>query len=393
MHARRASISAFASYFLIFVTFAILSPYLQLYLKARGFTESRIGLLLGLLELAGVAGPMVLARTADARPDSRWLLAGCLLVPVLSFLPLEATTLLPVAAASVAVMGFAYRSVITLLDSAASRLLPDPARQYGRLRVAGSLGFLCISVVLQLSGAVTGDSPHPIVIAFAAASLAAGAAVFLLPRAPADGYPHPQLAEKPGGLGLAFWCVIGVVFLGRFSLGAYYSFFSLYLKQTFPGTGVSLLWAIGPLAEIPTIWFSGPLIRRFGIRALLIVSLAAISLRLSLFVVAPSLAVVALAQLLHAFTFGTFHTTAIAFVISRTGQSNRTMGMSIYNAVGLGVANFLASTAGGFIAERSGYQALFLSYAIVPLAGIAALLFFGRKWIPAPSARERGASG
>jgi len=81
--------------------------------------------------------------------------------------------------------------------------------------------------------------------------------------------------------------VIGIIFLGRFGLGAYYSFFSLYLHHTF-GLSRSLLWAIGSLAEIPIVFFSGALIAKLGVRVLPVVSLAAISLRRGMFILAPS---------------------------------------------------------------------------------------------------------
>ena len=144
--------------------------------------------------------------------------------------------------------------------------------------------------------------------------------------------PRPASARPFDGFDAKFWVVMGVIFLGRFGIGAYYSFFSLYLKQVFPTANVSLLWAIGPLAEAFTIWFSGSLIRRWGIRTLLMLSLAAVSLRLGLFIVAPTILVVALAQLLHAFTFGTFHTSAVAFVNEKIGHDNRGVGMAIYSA-------------------------------------------------------------
>ena len=175
---------------------------------------------------------------------------------------------------------------------------------------------------------------------------------------------------------------MGVIFLGRFGIGAYYSFFSLYLRQSFPAVNVSLLWAIGPLAETVTIWFSGPLIRRWGIRTLLVVSLAAISVRLGLFIIAPSIAVVALAQLLHAFTFGTFHTAAIAFINGKIGHEDRGVGMAIYGAGAGSLPAFLASVVGGFLIQGSGFTVLFLTYAAVPLAGIVVLALFGRTMLP-----------
>ena len=335
-----------------------------------------------------MAGPLLLGAWADRRGISRAILAASFLVPAAVMVLLQLTSFFPLYVACVIVMGFAYRATIPLLDSIVSRMLTDPARQYGRLRVAGSFGFIIISLVLQLGGLVTGDSSLSILMAFGMSCLCAALASATLPATPRVA----TAAQAPAGqtrrvsrteFDLAFWAVIGIIFIGRFAIGAYYSFFSLYLKATFPTSGVSLLWAIGPFAEITTIWFSGPLLRRFGIRTLLVVSLAAITLRLGLFIVAPSIAVVALAQLLHAFTFGTFHTTAVAYINAKVGKENRGMGMAIYNAVGVGLASFLASVAGGFIVEARGFTTLFASYAVIPLLGIIVLAAFGRKLLPA----------
>jgi len=385
MPSRRAGASFFANYFLLYVSFGILVPYLQLYLKARGYTPSRIGVLLGIYALAGIAGPLFVSRLADSRTAYRALLFGSLAASAIAFVPLQLTTRFLVAAVLLALIGASYLSSAPLLDSAVSRILPDPARQYGRFRVAGSIGFIVISLVLQFGaprffGAGSGDAGRdpslPILVAFCCAALcAAGAAVFL-PRVPRS-RPRPHAAEslrRANAFDMRFWAVIAVVFLGRFGMGAYYSFFSLYLKATFGGAaGVSLLWAIGSVAEIPPMWFSGRLIARWGLRAVLAVSLAAIMLRLGLFVVAPSLPVIALAQLLHAFTFGTFHTAAVSYVNAAIPAERRGLGMAIYNAVGIGCASFLASVAGGYIIEAHGYVALYLLYAAVPLAGIVLL--------------------
>ena len=189
---------------------------------------------------------------------------------------------------------------------------------------------------------------------------------------------------------LKFWAVIGVIFLGRFGMGAYYSFFSLYLTSTFASTSpaaggssaVSMMWAVGALAEIAPIWFSGRLIGRWGLRGVLILSLAAITARLGLFVLAPSLIVISFAQLLHAFTFGSFHTAAVSYVNAKIPAERRGLGMAIYSALGVGLASCLASVAGGYIPEAHGYTALFLSYAAVPLAGVLILAVFGRTLLP-----------
>lgn len=372
--------SSWSGYFFLFASYAILAPYLPLYLKARGFSPARIGALLGVLELVGVAGPIVLGHLADAKAAYRSWLAVALLVPVAAFIPLELGGTMPVALVSIAVLGFMYRSTVPLLDSLVSRNLRDATLQYGNLRVAGSIGFIAISLLVQLTGIVSGALPSSIVLAFASTAMLSTAAAGLIPPAP-KAAPADDAKKSAGGNGfdLRFWIVIAVIFLGRFGIGAYYSFFSLYLRDTFGLTGVSLLWAIGAVAEVPWVFFSGRLITKFGIRALLIVSLAAVSIRLFLFIVAPSLLVVGLAQLLHAFTFGTFHTTSVAYINEKISRARRGIGMAVYNSVGVGLSSFLASLLGGYILERHGYTFLFLLYALVPLIGIAVLVSFGKR--------------
>jgi PPP family 3-phenylpropionic acid transporter len=385
MSSRRAGVSFFTNYFLLFVSFGILTPYLQLYLKARGFSPSRIGVLLGIIELAGIVGPILVSRLADSRTAYRALLAVSLVVSVIAFVPLQLTSEFPVYVFCIAIMGFSYRSTAPLLDSAVSRVLPDPGRQYGRFRVAGSIGFIVISFVLQLGGIVSGDSSLSILIAFCATAMLAAGAAALLPVVPKSAPLLRAVAQdrRGGAFDLRFWAVIAVVFLGRFGMGAYYSFFSLYLRDTFgASSAVSLMWAVGALAEIAPIWFSGRLIGRWGLRSVLVVSLASVSIRLLLFVLAPSLAVISLAQLLHAFTFGTFHTAAVAYVNTKIPAERRGMGMAIYNAIGTGLASFLASVVAGYILEAHGYVALFLSFAAVPLGGILILACFGRSLLP-----------
>jgi len=390
MPSRRAAVSFFTNYFLLFVSFGILTPYLQLYLKARGFSPSRIGVLLGIIELAGIVGPILVSRLADSRTAYRALLAVSLVVSVIAFVPLQLTSEFPVYVFCIAIMGFSYRSTAPLLDSAVSRILPDPGRQYGRFRVAGSIGFIVVSLVLQFGGIVSGDSSLSILVAFCATALLAAGAAALLPVVPKSAPLLRAVAQDRRGsaFDLRFWAVITVVFLGRFGMGAYYSFFSLYLRDTFgASSAVSLMWAVGALAEIAPIWFSGRLIGRWGLRSVLVVSLASVSIRLLLFVLAPSLAVISLAQLLHAFTFGTFHTAAVAYVNTKIPAERRGMGMAIYNAIGTGLASFLASVVAGYILEAHGYVALFLSFAAVPLGGILILACFGRSLLPRVPAR------
>jgi MFS transporter, PPP family, 3-phenylpropionic acid transporter len=392
---RKTLLTSQAGYLLLFSTFAILGPYLPLFLRARGFSPSQIGVLMGCMELAGIVGPILLAVLADRRTAYRALLAASLVFSVILLVPLQFSSSLALAVACIAAVGFAYRSSIPLIDSLVGRVLPDPARQYGRVRVAGSVGFVLISVFFQATGLISGDSSLSVLVSFAIMAGLAAAAAALLPAVPAAQAVSPaaQTARDAAGRGAAdgfdasFWAVLGVIFLAWFGISAHYSFFSLYLRDRFGMTNVSLIWALGSIAELATVYFSGPLISRFGVRRLLLASLAAITIRLAIYALSPSLAVIGAAQVLHAFTFGTLHTASVAYVNGKIGGNRRGMGIALYHSLGTGVPRFIASSVGGYFLEARGYPALFLVYAAVPLLGIAILAVFGGRLLPVRSSR------
>ncbi len=399
MPGRRILLAGWTTYALFFASYAVMTPYLPLYLGARGFSVPRIGLLLGCFELAGIAGPIIVTLLADRLERYRRFIALTLLASVACFLLLHAARSFESALLLVIGLGFCFRSSIPLADALLGRILPDPTRQYGIVRVAGSAGFLVVSLVLQLTGWVSADRPQSILAAFAVLAVPAALAVAALPpvsrtvdtrrgttvpnapKAASNAAPLPPPAPAPAiaqpaaraGFDARFWTVIGVLFLARFGIAAHYSFFSLYLHDTFAVTNVSAVWAIGAAVEIPMILFSGRLITRFGIRATLTAAVAAITVRLALYGLFPTLGVVLLSQLLHAFTFGMLHTASVAFVNAKIDASRRGLGMAVYSALSLGLASFIASGAGGYLVEAAGYRVLFLAYAAVPVLGLVVL--------------------
>lgn len=385
MSGRRALTAGWIGYTLLFSTVAVLTPYLPLYLGARGFSPSRIGLLLGSLELAGIAGPILVTILADRLQRYRRFIVLSLLGSVGCFLLLHATRSFAAVLLLMIALGFANRPTIPLTDALFGRVLEDPVRQYGLVRVAGSLGFLVTSLVLQFTRWVSAADPVSILVGFAVLTAPAAISVALYPpvlrpaEAPSSWAPAPARARRSSGFDARFWVVIGVLFLARFGMTAHYSFFSLYLRDAFPAANVSAVWAIGAAAEVPMVLLSGRILARFGTRAALTVSVAAIAVRLALYGLFPSLAVVMPAQLLHALTFGLLHTASVAYINATIHASRRGLGMAVNNALSLGLASFLASAAGGYLAEAIGYRALFLAYAAAPVAGVAVLAVWGRR--------------
>ena len=391
------------NYFCIYTMLAVLAPYLQLFLKAGGFSPSRIGILLGTYNLAGILGAILLGRLADRHRRVKVQLAVTLAVFLGAFLLIYLFPNIFIVFAGLIVMGFFFKSMMPLTDAFTLQALPDPDHDYGRVRVMGSISFFSISLFFQLTGLISGDSQGSIISWVAGFAVLYLASLLVLPRKPSSKTPahtqdtasHEIPSEEPAEIDpssaigsdetaaprtgairsfpLVFWLGLALIFLGRAALTAHYSFFSVYLQEQFGLTTVSGMWAIGPMVEIPMIFFSGYLIRRFGLVAMFAAAFAAISVRLLIYAVSPGLGALVGAQLLHSLTFGVFHTAGIAFVRRTSPNDGKSTAVALYSAIGGGAASFAGSSAAGFIVDAYGFTTLFLSYACLPVIALLLL--------------------
>ncbi len=365
-------------YFFLFTTFAVLAPHFQLFLAAKGFSKGEVGLLLGCFELAGAIGPIVLGHLGDRLGKRRGALLLAMACSAAMLAPLNWLSGFWPAVPFVVILGFMYKSTIPLGDALACSELPDPEHQYGRARVMGSISFVLALLAISAFGLIDKTSSGSILVCFAVSVALCLPAIALLP----DRHRRTVAVGGIGGDGFdrVFWLGIAVIALGRLGMAAHYSFFSLYLCEEIGLSSPGWVWAIGATAEMPLIFFGGRVVRRFGLVAMLAAALVAVSLRLTVYALLPTLAAVMAAQLLHALTFGVFHIAAIEFIRRKVPKRRVALAMAIYMSVGLGAPALLGSSAGGFIIERYGYRMLFLTYAAAPLVGLVCLVA-GRKGI------------
>jgi len=360
-------------YFAYFASFAVLNPYFQLFLAARGFSKSQVGLLLGAFELAGAVGPLILGHIADRMGKRRVMLAVGMACSAIVLVPLNWVSAFWFALPLTAVLGLAYKTTIPLADALAASELVDPLHQYGPVRAMGSVGVVATLWLIRLFGLIDETSSGSILRCFLVTVAIVLPTIFLLPDR------HRAVASDVGrrsgeGFDAAFWLCIAAVFLGRLGISAHYSFFSLFLREKLAVQDVSWVWSIGSMAELPVIFFAGRIVRRFGLLAMLIASMAAVSVRLGIYAALPQLPIVAAAQVLHSFTFGLFHTATFEFIHRKVPKARQALAMAVYMSVGVGASGLIGSSLGGLLIDHSGYATFFGIYALAPLLGIVLLL-------------------
>jgi PPP family 3-phenylpropionic acid transporter len=383
-------------YWMMFTLMATTFPYFQLFLRARGFTESQVGYLLGLTAMAGVCGAIVMGHLADRLGRRRPLMAVCLLAFAATLVPLGATDAFWAAAVLVVGLGFAWRTVIPLTDALASAELDDPTHQYGKVRVWGSIGFVATLLGIRAAKLVDEDSSASMMT-----TMLAGAGLCLISSLLLPERPHRHRAGAPAADGAAaaprpfdgvFWLFLLVAAMHQWGMTAYYSFFTLFLRERVKLDQAAWVWAIGPASEVPLLFYGGRIIRRFGLTRMLIAAMAAVSARLIIFAFVPPLWVILPVQLLHAMCFGLFHVASIEFVRRKVPPARRGLAMALYMALALGLPNWLGSSLGGNVVERWGFAALFAAYAVAPVIGIA-LAFTARRKLDLPAPLPAGQNG
>lgn len=185
--------------------------------------------------------------------------------------------------------------------------------------------------------------------------------------------------------------VIGLIIIAfnRMSMSAVTSFFSLYLVEELHIYSISLMNAIGAGSEIILMLLAGYLIEKKGVLPvfLLLISGIGMAARLLIYARFPTLAGVVVGQLLHSVCYGFFHPAAIQLVARRVKRTHRTLGMSMYISLGIGIPTVLGSSLGGFLTEGFGYKVLFESFSLFAMISVVLCLVFWKK-MRAPALEE-----
>ena len=157
----------------------------------------------------------------------------------------------------------------------------------------------------------------------------------------------------------------------QFGHGAYYTFYSVLMVDVgYSRTEVGLLWAVGVVAEVMVFIYMHWMIKRWGIRAIMIVSL------LMCVMVPESLLIMLFAQTLHAATFGCLHAVGIALVHQYFTSQTHGQGQALFSSFGFGLGGALGAVVSGFLWDDYGaFYTFALSASASLIAVILALLW------------------
>ena len=336
----------------------ILSAYLQ---NGLGFNGVQTGVIYSLLPIATIISPFIGGQLADRYFPTQ---------KVIAFLQLAGGALLILGAAVhtysamiwvMLVYCLIYAPTLALTNSIAFANLKDSEKDFGKIRVWGTIGWIAAGWALTgwrvaaksvSAVAVQGD----VLVLAGIFSLIMGLQSFSLPNTPPkkEGTKPWAFLEALKMLKERDFLVFTIIaFIVATELQFYYVLTAPFLTSSSIGvseTWISLVMTIAQFAEIFVMALLLPkFLPKYGIKKTMIIGVLAWPIRYIIFMIgAPSWLVIASLSL-HGFCYVFFFTAAFIYVDLIAPKDVRASAQSLIAVIILGLGNFVGSNFSGWI--------------------------------------------
>jgi nucleoside transporter len=406
---------------MMFLEFFIWGAWLPLifgYLADLQFSPLQQSWILNAFALASLVGMFFSNQFADRNFAAEKFLAFSHLVGGLSMIGLAFVTSFWPFFLLMLVHCLFYVPTISITNSIAFANLSDPQKQFGPVRLWGTIGWMAASIPFvfilvdwakvpslseagfvnwvggvlasPLSGAALTNGVKYTFMAAGAASLVLAAFSMNLPHTPPKKVEHGEdsLAwlEAMKLLRVPF---VLVLFIVTFFDACVHQCYFIWANDYFKSVGIPANWvmpvmSIGQVAEIGTMAILGFALKSLGWRTTMVLGILGHTLRFAAFAFLPISYIAVAMNVLHGICYAFFFATVYIFVDEFFPKDARTSAQGLFNFLILGfgpfVANFIWPALGKVFVTDSGkvdFSQLFLVPSGVALfAAILLLLFF-----------------
>lgn len=335
-------------YLFYFATLGAVLPYWGLYLKSLGFDARAIGSLIAIIMATKIVAPNVWGWIADHTGHRVLIIRIASLISACAFAGVFIHHNFWWLALVMSVYSFFWNASLPQFEATTMSHLGEGTHRYSSIRLWGSIGFILSVGVLGALFQEQDISLLPVVILLLLTGI--WVASLVVPESaaghlPLDHEPLRNVLRRPVVVALLVVC-----FLMQASHGPYYTFYSIYLEDyRYSRTLIGQLWALGVIAEIGVFLIMYRLLPRFGVRKLLLTSLALTTLRWLLIAwFVEDWVVMVIAQLFHAASFGIYHAVAISLIHRFFTGRHQGRGQALYSSLSFGAGGAVGSFYSGY---------------------------------------------
>jgi nucleoside transporter len=407
--------------FLQFFIWGAWYPLIFGYLPALGFTDNQQFWVLGCFNFAAIVAMFFSTQFADRNFAAEKFVAFSHLAGGLAMLGLATTTNFWAVLGLMAVHCLFYVPTISITNSIAFANVQDPQKDFGLVRLWGTIGWIAASwpFVLLLAdwqqipafgsvsfvdwlGAVLkyGKSGEAFVeatkytfIAAGIGSLALAAFSLVLPHTPpkpaAKGESQFAWVESARLLAVPFMFVLFVVtFIDATVHQCYFVWTGRYLQSIgIPGNWVMPAMSVGQFAEIGTMAILGAFLKRLGWRTTMTIGILGHAARFAVFALFPDPTIAVAVNVLHGICYAFFFATVYIFVDEFFPKDARSSAQGLFNLLILGIGPLVGNFVGPRLVtyfttktpdglEVVNFSRMFLIPSLTAVVGASLLFFF-----------------
>ncbi|MBD3413324.1 MAG: MFS transporter [Candidatus Aminicenantes bacterium] len=388
--------------FMMFLQYAIWgawAPVLSEYLiNDLGFSGTQVGVIYSLLPLATILSPFLGGQIADRYfPTEKVIaflqLSGGALLIYTSFVSDYSTMMW-----LIFLYSLLYAPTLALTNSIAFINLKDSEKEFGTIRVWGTIGWIAAGLLLA-SWRMLADSQH--ILALTGDTLMLAGVFSVIMGFQSFGLPHTppkKEVKKPWAFleaikmlkdnNLAIF--IGITFIVATELQFYYILTAPYLTSGRIGIKSTMVSGVMVIAQVAEIFVMAALLPyflpKFGIKKTMIIGVLAWPLRYIIFVIGQPVWLVIASLSLHGFCYVFFFTAAFIYIDKVAPKDIRASAQSLIAIVTLGLGNFLGSLFAGWIqtvftqGAVTNWKGVFVVPSVLTiLCAVVFILFFKEK--------------
>jgi PPP family 3-phenylpropionic acid transporter len=378
--------AASARYFISFAAFAALAPYLVLYYESLGFSGSQIGILLSISPLIGLVATPFWTGLADATGKHKWILGGGMLIAIIANFTIPFLRSFALILAMVTAAAFLTSHVYSLLDSSTVHMLGSQRERYGRIRLWGTIGW---GVSAPIVGRILDNNPLVWIFWIYCGLMTLN--LFLVRNVEFERKTEKSTPYRQGIrtlLSNRHWLLfLLAVFIAQVGMSPHGSYLSLLLQQMGANPsfqGLTILLAT--LFEVPVMFFSGALLKRFGNRGSLFIAMAVIGVRNLLYAFASSPAEVLAIQALHGFTFPIMWVAGVSYAAESAPPGLSATAQGLFATVVMGFAAAAGNLMAGAALDQFGIVGMYRVVGSVVLLSLLVFIFTERRVLAVRSA-------